>query len=114
MMIARSAYTQLGYSPLLLIGTLLAMSVGFLAPPLFAMTGGPQAFPAMLAWAELSLAFAPMLRFYRLPWVYAPLLPLTAMFYLAATVDSARRHHMGRGGEWKGRMQGSAMMRRDG
>jgi hypothetical protein len=27
------------------------------------------------------------------------------MFYLAATVDSARRHLMGRGGEWKGRVQ---------
>lgn len=114
MMIARSAYTQLRCSPLLLAGTVLAMSIAFLAPPLLSLTSGPQALPALVAWAELSLAFAPMLRFYRLPLVSAPLLPLTALFYLGATVDSARRHWMGRGGEWKGRMQATDTMRREG
>ncbi len=114
MMIARSAYTQLRCSPLLLAGTVLAMAIAFLAPPLLALTAGPQAWPARLAWAEMSLAFAPMLRFYRLPPALAPLLPLTALFYLGATVDSARRHWMGRGGEWKGRMQATDTMRRKG
>jgi hopene-associated glycosyltransferase HpnB len=114
MMIARSAYTQLRCSPLLLGGTVLAMSIAFLAPPLLTLTAGPQALPALLAWAEMSLAFAPMLRFYRLPLACAPLLPLTALFYLGATVDSARRHWMGRGGEWKGRLQASGNMRREG
>lgn len=114
MMIARSAYTQLRCSPLLLAGTVLAMAVAFLAPPLLVLTPGPQALPALLAWAELSLAFAPMLHFYRLPPILAPLLPLTALFYLGATVDSARRHWMGRGGEWKGRMQATDRMRREG
>ncbi len=105
MMIARSAYTQLRYSPVLLAGTIAAMIVGFLLPPLFSLTGGAARFPALLAWVEMSLAFAPMLRFYRLPVVAAPLLPLVAAFYLGATIDSARRHWSGRGGEWKGRVQ---------
>jgi hopene-associated glycosyltransferase HpnB len=114
MMIARSAYTQLRCSPLLLAGTVLAMSIAFLAPPFLSLTAaGPQTLPALLAWALLSLAFAPMLRFYRLPLACAPLLPLTALFYLGATVDSARRHWMGRGGEWKGRMQAQGTMRRE-
>jgi hypothetical protein len=30
-------------------------------------------------------------------------LPLVALLYAAMTADSARRHHAGRGGEWKGR-----------
>ena len=104
-MIARSAYTQLDHSPLRLAGTVLAMSLGLLAPPLLALSGGPGWLPAAVAWAEMSLAFAPMVRFYRLPLAWAPLLPLVALFYMGATLDSARRHRLGRGGEWKGRMQ---------
>ncbi len=103
MMIARSAYTQLRCSPLLLAGTVAAMVVGFLLPPVLALAGGPAI--AWLAWAEMAVAFAPMLRFYRLPVIMAPLLPLVALFYMAATLDSARRHWAGRGGEWKGRLQ---------
>lgn len=114
MMIARSAYTQLRCSALLLAGTVVAMTVAFLLPPVFSLVPGPQRLPALLAWAELSLAFAPMLRFYRLPLLCAPLLPLTAVFYLGATIDSARRHWQGRGGEWKGRMQAADTLRREG
>ena len=67
MMIARSAYTQLRCSPLLLAGTVVAMIIGFLLPPVLACPGGAGRLPALLAWVEMSLAFAPMVRFYRLP-----------------------------------------------
>jgi len=102
MMIARSAYTQLNYSPLLLAGTALAIVVGFLLPPVWAFTGS---LPAILAWAAMSIAYAPMLRYHHLPLWAAPLLPVVAIFYLGATLDSARRHWMGKGGQWKGRAQ---------
>jgi len=105
MMIARSAYTQLDHSPLLLAATTLAMAIGFLLPPVFTLIGGPAAWPAALAWLLQSIAYAPMLRYHRLPIVLAPLLPLVALFYLGATLDSARRHWQGRGGQWKGRVQ---------
>lgn len=104
-MIARSAYTQLNYSPALLAGTVVGMAVVFLLPPAAALLTG--AWPGWLAWAAMSLAFAPMLRLYGLPVLFAPLLPLVAIFYLGATLDSARRHRQGRGGEWKGRVQAS-------
>lgn len=102
MMIARSAYTQLDHSPLLLLGTAIAIIVGFLLPPIFAFTGSV---PAILAWLSMSIAYAPMLRYHRLPFWAAPVLPVIAIFYLGATLDSGRRHWMGRGGEWKGRAQ---------
>jgi len=105
MMIARSAYTQLDHSPLLLSGTVLAMIVGFLLPPVVAVAGGAGWVPAMVAWGAMSIAYLPMLRYHRLPLSLAPLLPLVALFYLGATIDSARRHWQGRGGEWKGRAQ---------
>ncbi|CAG2136471.1 hypothetical protein LMG31506_01672 [Cupriavidus yeoncheonensis] len=104
-MIARSAYTQLRYSPLLLAGTVVAMTLTYLAPPLLALAGGARQWPAWLAWAAMTLVYLPMLREYRQPRWLAPLLPLTALFYLCATLDSARRYWLRRGGQWKGRSQ---------
>jgi hopene-associated glycosyltransferase HpnB len=105
-MIARTAYTQLGYSPLLLAGTVLGLVVTYLAPPVLALgAGGAAAYLAGAAWLAMTIAFMPILRVYRLNLLIAPLLPAIASFYLAATIDSARRHWQGRGGEWKGRVQ---------
>jgi hopene-associated glycosyltransferase HpnB len=104
-MIARTAYTQLHYSPLLLAGTVVGLAVTYLAPPVLTFAGGVAAVPAALAWLAMTIAFVPILRLYRQPLVVAPLLPAIATFYLAATIDSARRHWSGKGGEWKGRVQ---------
>jgi hopene-associated glycosyltransferase HpnB len=105
-MIARTAYTQLGYSPLLLAGTVLGLVVTYLAPPILALgAGGAAAYLAGAAWLAMTIAFMPVLRVYRQQLLIAPLLPAIASFYLAATIDSARRHWQGRGGEWKGRVQ---------
>jgi hypothetical protein len=49
-----------------------------------------------------------MIRYYRQPPPAALLLPVTAMFYLAMTLDSARRHLAGRGAAWKGRTYGAS------
>ncbi|MGH6890890.1 MAG: glycosyltransferase [Dongiaceae bacterium] len=105
-LIARSAFTQLQHSLLLLIVCVLGLLLAFLAPPLLSIQPdiGVRAF-GLAAWALMALTYLPTLIYYRQPVWWAPLLPLTALFYLAATVDSARRHLMGRGGEWKGRLQ---------
>ncbi len=107
-MIARSAYTQLRYSPWLLAGTVIGLSWIFLAPPAATVVGilsKKLDAAALCAWLAMALSYVPMLRFYRLSPLWAPLLPLVALFYLGATVDSARRHWQGRGGHWKGRVQ---------
>jgi hopene-associated glycosyltransferase HpnB len=104
LMVSRSAYAQLGYSPLLLAGTALAMTVVFLAPPLLAIGGtGMSQGLAALAWGLMALAFQPMLRFYGVsPW-WGVALPGVAALYLGFTLDSAWQHWRGRGGMWKGR-----------
>jgi hopene-associated glycosyltransferase HpnB len=104
-MVARTAYTQLDHSPLLLAGTVLGLGLTFIAPPALVLMGGSGVWLASGAWAAMAIAYAPMLRFYRLSPLWAPLLPAVALVYLAATLDSARRHYRGRGGEWKGRVQ---------
>jgi hopene-associated glycosyltransferase HpnB len=104
-MVARTAYTQLRYSPLLLAGTVAGLAIVYLVPPVLAFAGGAASVLALFAWAAMSVAYWPMLRFYGRSPLWAPLLPLVALVYLAATIDSARRHWRGRGGEWKGRVQ---------
>jgi hopene-associated glycosyltransferase HpnB len=114
-MIARSAYTQLRYSPVLLAGTLAGLLWLYLLPPVAAVAGlasvaaggdaaaGWAAGAGLAGWAGMTASFLPVLRLYRLGWFRAPALPLVAVLYAVMTADSARRHYAGRGGEWKGR-----------
>lgn len=104
-MIARTAFTQLRYSPLLLAGTLAGMAIIYLVPPIAALTLGPTGLPAWLAWAAMCCAYAPMLRYYGRSPLWAPFLPLVALFYVGATFASAVRYWRGKGGQWKARVQ---------
>ena len=107
-MVARSAYTQLGYSPLKLTGTLAGMALVYLAPTLLALfVHGPAQTLGLLAWAIMVVSFLPILRFYRLTPLWALFLPLIALGYMAFTADSAYQYARKRGGLWKGRVQSS-------
>jgi hypothetical protein len=55
----------------------------------------------------MTVTYLPVLRLYGLSPLRAPCLPLIALLYATMTVDSARRHRAGRGGEWKGRAIGT-------
>jgi hopene-associated glycosyltransferase HpnB len=105
-MIARSAYTQLNYSPLLLAGTVLGLLITFVAPPaLFLFAHHDASAFGVVAWMIMAGCYLPMLRFYGRSAGWAPLLPIVAIVYLGATIDSALRHVRGQGGAWKGRIQ---------
>ena len=105
-MVARSAYAQLNYSPLLLAGTVAGMALDLPgAGRSGAVRPRPCAGARLLAWAIMAIAFQPMLRFYRLSPLWGPLLPAIALAYMAFTLDSAYQHARGRGGLWKGRVQ---------
>ncbi len=103
-MVARTAYVQLRHSPLLLLGTVLGMVVVWMVPPLAALFGhGPARWLGLAAWAASAGAYVPTLRRFGLTPLRAPLLPLVAAFYTAATLGSALDHHRGRGVVWKSR-----------
>ncbi len=105
-MVARSAYAQLRYSPLLLAGTVVAMGLTYVAPPVIALFGTPPAQGlAAASWGLMALAFQPTLRLYGLSPLWGAALPLIAVLYLVFTLDSAYQHGRGRGGMWKGRAQ---------
>jgi ABC-type Fe3+-siderophore transport system permease subunit len=103
-MIARTAFTQLRYSPLLLAGTMLGMFLTYLAPLVFLFAPNePTRLLNLFTWLLMSLSFVPTVRFYRLSPLWVPLLPFTALFYSSATLLSATRYYAGRGAQWKGR-----------
>jgi len=108
-MIARSAYAQLRFSPLLLAGCIAGMALTFLAAPLLALfaEGWPR-YVGLAVWLAMALSFVPTLRFYRLSPLWGLALPGIALLYMAYTVDSAWRHWRRRGGEWKGRVHVNA------
>jgi hopene-associated glycosyltransferase HpnB len=105
-MVARSAYDQLNYSPLLLAGTVIGMTLTYLMPPLLAVAGtGLAQGVGALTWALMTAAFYPIVRFYKLPALWAAALPAIGGLYMLFTLDSALQHWRGRGGFWKGRVQ---------
>ena len=116
-MVARSAYTQLRYSPPLLAGTLVGLLLLYVAPPagaiawLVAAAAGAAGAPitaaglaGLVGWTLMTVSYLPMLRLYRLSPLRAPSLPLIAVLYAAMTADSARRHYSGRAVSWRGRV----------
>jgi hopene-associated glycosyltransferase HpnB len=105
-MISRTAFTQLGHSGLVLLGTILGLAVTYLLPPALAIFAPqPAAGMGATAWLLMSISYFPALRYYRRAWFAAPLLPLAAIFYMGATIHSAISYWQGTGGQWKGRVQ---------
>jgi hopene-associated glycosyltransferase HpnB len=108
-MVARTAYTQLNYSPLLLLGTIVGMSLVYLVAPLGVLYGSiTQQWGllglGLLLWGCMTIAYTPTVKLYRLSPLWAWTLPGIAFLYSLMTIDSARRHWMGKGGAWKGRV----------
>jgi hopene-associated glycosyltransferase HpnB len=105
-MVTRSAYAQLHYSPLQLLGATLGMALTFLAGPLLAIfASGSAALMGAAAWLMMAIAFQPTLRLYRVNPLWGLALPLIALTYMVWTVESALQYARGQGGQWKGRVQ---------
>ncbi len=113
-MVARTAFTQLNYSPVLLLGTVLGMVLMYGVPVVSTgaglLTGNWHwAIAGASAWLFMVWGYLPTLRQYRCAPGLALCLPMIAGLYTVMTVDSARRHWQGRGGVWKGRAYAAAI-----
>jgi hopene-associated glycosyltransferase HpnB len=106
-MVARTAYVQLRFSPLILLGTILGLALVWLVPPVFTLYGhGLARWAALAAWVLSMASYLPTLRRFGQSPAWALALPLVACFYMAATIGSAVDHHRGRGVVWKRRAYG--------
>jgi len=103
-MVARTAYTQLRYSPLLLLACTILMILYYLVPPaVLTLSHGVTRVLAASGCAMLALPYLPILHYYRLSPLWALLLPFIAMLFLAMTWSSALRYYRGERSRWKGR-----------
>jgi hopene-associated glycosyltransferase HpnB len=115
-MVARSAYTQLDHRPSVVFGTILGLGLLFAVPVAAALGGAVDgaagtALLGVAAWALMACTFLPTVMLYHRG-ASAPLwalaLPAAGVLYGAMTLDSALRHHRGRGAQWKGRVGAGA------
>ena len=105
-MVTRSAYAQLGYSPLVLVGTLFGLAMVYIAPVMTALFAwGISQLAGWAAWIIMAVMFQPILRFYRQSPLWGLALPVIGAFYAAYTLESALQYRAGKGGMWKGRAQ---------
>jgi len=105
-LIARTAFTQLHYSFLLLVLALAGLFTTFLLPwVLFFSYPGEAWLLVDTAIALMAATFLVTVRLYNLSAAWALTLPFAAAFYGYATSLSALRYWLGRGGQWKGRAQ---------
>lgn len=108
-LVARTAFTQLNYSPLLLLGTVIGMTIIYLIPPITVIIGvivGNGFLVAIggLVWLLMMIAYFPTLKLYESSALWGISLPAIAFLYTLMTIDSALRYWRGQGGGWKGRV----------
>ncbi len=106
-MVARTAFHQLHYSISLLLlvtGVMILMFgmpvVGLFFPSITAVMA------SLCGLYFMMLAYIPTLKFYRLSWKWAFLMPVIGMLFLTMTWTSAIRYWQGKGARWKGRAYG--------
>jgi hopene-associated glycosyltransferase HpnB len=103
-MVARSAYTQLGYSLVLLLLCSLILLVLFVVPPLVLFTPDQVArYLGVAAWATMASTYLPTLLYYRRNPLWILALPLVGVLYLGMTWTSALRYWRGEHSHWKDR-----------
>lgn len=103
-MVARSAFSQLRYSRVLLGLCTTAMLVMFWVPPVALVFGGPVTdILGGGAWVLMAASYLPTLLFYRLAGTWALAMPLIGTIYLGMTWSSALRYWRGLRSAWRGR-----------
>jgi hopene-associated glycosyltransferase HpnB len=107
-MISRTAFTQLRHSLSLLVLTLLGLTLVWWVPvwQMFAGQGWLRT-AGCAAFVLAACSYQPTLTRYGRNRLWALVLPLIALFYMAATVGSAMNHWRGRGARWKDRAYGA-------
>jgi hopene-associated glycosyltransferase HpnB len=101
-MVARTAFTQLRYSPLLLALCTLALALACWMP-VAGLFWPATRWLAVAAWLAMAVSYLPVLRFYGRSPLWCVAMPLIGTLYLAMTWHSAWRYWRGVRSRWKNR-----------
>ena len=103
-MVARTAFTQLGYSITMLGLCTVLLTLTFVIPTVGLLYGtGFVPFVALVAFVAMGVSYLPIIHFYGLRPVWILALPLAACLFLAMTWSSAVRYWGGERARWKDR-----------
>ncbi len=106
-MISRTAFTQLRYSAILLVLTVIGLTLVWVVPVGAILFGhGWPLVAGLTAFCLASASYIPTLVRYQRGKLWSLVLPLIALFFMAATVNSAYNRWFGRGAAWKNRTYG--------
>lgn len=103
-MVARTAFTQLRYSPLNLALCTALMMILYWVPPAAILLPAPPLLPAVIACVAMFLIYLPTLQFYGLNAAWGLAQPVIALLFLAMTWTSALRYRRGERSRWRGRV----------
>ncbi len=103
-MVERTAYTELHYSPFLLVLTTVLIILSFLVPLAGLFSACFLTFVmSALALSIMLISYVPVLRYYAVSIYLCFTLPLVALLYMGMTWSSAINYYLGNGASWKGR-----------
>jgi len=103
-MVARTAYTQLHYSILLLLFCTLLMVLAYIVPVVALLSfSTPKLWFGLLALFFMFITYMPTLQYYNLSLIYLFSMPLVGVLFLAMTWTSAIRFWKGERMRWRGR-----------
>ena len=107
-MVVRTAFTELNYRYLRLLGAVFGMVFIYLFGPLLFLSYPSHGFVGatllgLLSWLLMSFAYFPTIIYHRVPVIWTLTLPLAGLLYTCMTLNSALRHLRKKGSGWKGR-----------
>jgi len=104
-MVTRTAYTQLLYSPIILIGLTLVMVIMFWMPVIgLFYPNNSILLISLLAWVAMLISYLPTIRYYDLNRTWVLTMPVIGTMYILMTWHSALRYLLGERSRWKGRI----------
>ena len=103
-MVARTAFTQLQHSTLLLLLCTAIMALAYFVPVMVLWGSQKTAILGGITLLVMHITYLPVLGYYRRSWLWAPAMPVTAAMYLGMTWASAFRYWGGERMRWRGRI----------
>ena len=103
-MVARTAFTQLRHSALLLLLCSGIMALAYFVPLAALAEARRGMVPGAITLVVMGITFIPVLNYYHRSWLWVLSMPFTAMLYLGMTWTSALRYWRGERMRWKGRI----------
>ncbi len=102
-LVTRTAYTQLRYSPILLLICMLIMSIAFIIPLIAILQDGSMMLMGLATFFIQIICYFPILKYYSMNPLYALSLSFIGILYMLFTLNSSYHYYFNKGALWKKR-----------